>query len=508
MAQPNLPPPVRSAPKPTKRAARVEEPIAIVGLACRFPGASGPAAYWALLQSGRTGVREVPADRWNIDELYSADPAADGKMISRWGGFLDGLDLFDNAFFGISAKEAVRLDPQQRLMLEIAWEAFEDAGLPAERLAGSRTGVFVGSTGSEYSWPQSRDLRLVTAYSPTGSAQSIIANRLSYAFDLQGPSLTLDSACSSSLVTIGLACRSIWTGESEMALAGGVAVVLSPAPTIGMSKLTALAPDGRCKAFDATANGYVRSEGAGAVVLKPLSAALADGDAIHAVIRGFAMNNDGRTNGLTAPSRAAQERLLADAYASAGIQPHEVQYIEAHGTGTLLGDPIEAAALGAVVGANRDRLGVAPCLLGSVKTNIGHLEGAAGIAGLIKACLMLEHRTIPRSLNFEKPNPYIPFEELGLRVVSEERRWPDVEHARAGVSAFGFGGTNCHVVLEEAPRSVTTTHPESRAPRAELLLLSAKSEGALTDLARAYQTRLGGASQSELASVCAAAAMR
>jgi acyl transferase domain-containing protein/surfactin synthase thioesterase subunit/aryl carrier-like protein len=481
------------------------EPLAVIGLACRLPGAHGPDAYWRLLKGGVDAIREVPPERWDVNLYHSEDPAAEGKMVTRFGGFLDGLDLFDNGFFGISAKEAARLDPQQRLMLEVAWEAFEDAGLAPERLAGTKTGVFVGSIGSEYDWPQARDVRLVNAYSPTGSALSILANRLSYFFDLGGPSISLDTACSSSLVAVSMACRSIWAGEAEMALAGGVSVILSPGPTIGMSKLSALAPDGRCKTFDSRANGYVRSEGAGAVVLKPLSRALADGDAVYAVIRGFAINNDGKTNGLTAPNRLAQVGLLKDAYACAGIEPSSVQYVEAHGTGTLLGDPIEATALGTVVGAGRET----PCFVGSVKTNIGHLEGAAGVAALIKVCLMLKHREIPRSLHFEKPNPYIPFDTLGLRVVTEHQLWPEARPARAGVSAFGFGGTNCHVVLEEAPAEAreSSAHPPREA-RSELLVFSAKSEEALLAQARAYREFLGASELPPLPAICRTAALR
>jgi acyl transferase domain-containing protein/surfactin synthase thioesterase subunit len=494
-----------SSRQPHARASPGGEPIAVIGLACRLPGAYSADAYWRLLSNGVDAIREIPPERWDVNRYHSADPAAEGKMITRCGGFLDGLDEFDNDFFGISAKEASRLDPLQRLMLEISWEAFEDAGLAPEKLSGSRTGVFVGSTGSEYDWPQSRDFRLVTAHTPTGSAFSILANRLSYFFDLIGPSISLDTACSSSLVTVSLACRSLWAGETDMALAGGVAAILSPAPTIGMSKLTALSPDGRCKAFDARANGYVRSEGAGAVVLKPLSKALADGDSVYAVIRGFAVNNNGKTNGLTAPNRLAQVRLLADAYACAGVEPASVQYVEAHGTGTLLGDPIEAAALGEVVGAGRDT----PLLVGSVKTNIGHLEGAAGVAALIKVCLMLQHREIPKSLHFEEPNPYIPFDKLGLRVATEHQPWPDAQPARAGVSAFGFGGTNCHIVLEEAPAEACgpTLRPP-REGRPELLVLSARSEEALLAQVRSYCEFLRAPALPPVSAICRTAALR
>lgn len=490
---------------PARNQRGLAEPVAVIGLGCRFPGAKNPTDYWALLRTGGDAVREVPLERWDLTRHFSADPKAEGKMNTRYGGFLEGIDLFDHGFFGISAKEAARLDPQQRLMLEVTWEAFEDAGIPAEKLAGSRTGVFVGSMGSEYDWLQARDLRLVNAYSPTGSAQCVIANRLSYAFDLTGPSMTLDSACSSSLVAIATACRSLWSGESDQAVAGGVAVMVHPGPTVGMSKLTALTPDGRCKTFDARANGYVRSEGAGAVVLKPLARALADGDHVYAVVLGCAVNNDGKTNGLTAPNRLAQERLLEEAYASARVAPSSVQYVEAHGTGTVLGDPIECSALGAVLGAGRNT----PLLVGSVKTNIGHMEGAAGIGSFMKLCLMIERREIARSIHFEEPNPHIPFEKLNLEVVTAHRPWPTNRPARGGVSAFGFGGTNCHLVLEEAPEAARRPKPEAHsAPRDELFVLSAKSPEALLAQAKVMGEFLGAEGAPALEASCRTAAVR
>jgi phthiocerol/phenolphthiocerol synthesis type-I polyketide synthase C len=465
-------------------------PIAIVGLSCRFPGADSPAALWRLLEEGVDAIREVPPSRWDLKRFYDPNPAAPGKMSTRWGGFLDGIEDFDRAFFGISPREAARMDPQQRLLLELAWEALEDAGIPADRLAGSRTGVFVGISVNDYSYLQTRDPDLSDPYIGTGNALSIAAARLSYLFDLHGPSLAVDTACSSSLVAIHLACRSLWNGEASVALVGGVNVILAPWITVNFSKAGFMAPDGRCKTFDAKANGYVRSEGGGLVVLKPLAQALADGDPVYAVIRGTAVNQDGRSQGLTAPNGQAQEAVLREAYRAAGVSPGQVQYVEAHGTGTLLGDPIEARALGKVLG--QDRPAGKRCLVGSLKTNIGHLESAAGVAGLIKVALALKHKKVPPSLHFEQPNPHIPFDELPLRVVTRLEPWPETEgQALAGVSSFGFGGTNAHAVLAEVPRFAPApreVHPD----RACLLALSARSPEALQAQARRWQDWMAG----------------
>ena len=462
------------------------EPIAIIGIGCRFPGAKDPQAFWRLLRDGVDAITDVPPDRWDVQTVYDPDPEAPGKTNTRWGGFLEQVDQFDPFFFGISPREAARQDPQQRLLLEVAWEALEDAGQVPERLAGTRTGVFVGISTNEYSRLQLGSPELIDAYAGTGNALCIAANRISYLFDFQGPSMAVDTACSSSLVAVHLACRSLWNGEATMALAGGVSLILSPAITINFTKAGVMAPDGRCKTFDARANGYVRGEGAGMVVLKPLAQALADGDPIYAVIRGSAVGHDGRTNGLMAPSPLAQAAVLREAYRRAAVAPGQVQYVEAHGTGTLLGDPIEAKALGAVLGA--DRGAGQPCVVGSAKTNIGHLEAAAGVAGLIKVALSLKHRAIPPSLHFHEPNPHIPFEELSLRVAQTLSPWPDeTRPLLAGVSSFGFGGTNAHVVLEEAPGAA---HRVDQAPAAEqphLLTLSAHTQEALRALASAYQ---------------------
>jgi len=485
--------------QPTTEVDRVQEAnaeaIAIIGIGCRFPGAKDARAFWNLLRNGVDAIREVPVERFNLHDFFDPDPAVPGKMATRWGGFIEQVDQFDAYFFGISPREAARMDPQQRLLLEVAWEALEDAGQVRERLAGTSTGVFIGISNNDYGRIQFNDPDRIDAYAGTGNALSIAANRISYVFDFRGPSIAIDTACSSSLVAVHQACCSLRSGESTLALAGGVNLILSPAITINFTKAGAMAPDGRCKAFDARADGYVRSEGAGVVVLKPLSRALVDRDPIYAVIRGSAVNQDGRSNGLMAPNPVAQEALLREAYRRAALSPGDVQYVEAHGTGTLLGDPIEAKALGAVLAL--DRPPECPCLLGSVKTNLGHLEAAAGIAGLIKVALALQHREIPPSLHFEKPNPHIPFGQLPLRVTTTLGPWPaQAGPALAGVSSFGFGGTNVHVVVQQAPGSDSGMPAAERETRnrdakcAYLLPLSARSPVALQSLARRYRDLL------------------
>ena len=425
-----------------------DEPIAIIGLSCRLPKAQSPAAFWELLCHGVDAITEVPRERWDARALFDPDLLAPGKMNTRWGGFIDQVDRFDPLFFGISPREAVLMDPQQRLMLELSWEALEDASLVAAELKGSRTGVFFGVAWTDYArLLHQGGLAALTQHTVTGFHHSIIANRVSYVLGLQGPSVAIDTACSSSLVAVHLACESLRRGESTTALAGGVNLTLIPESTLGVSKFGGLSSKGRCFAFDARADGYVRGEGGGVVVLKPLSRALADGDPIYCLIRGSAVNNDGASNGLTAPNPAAQEAVLRAAYARAGIDPASVDYVEAHGTGTQLGDPIEAKALGTILGTGRPP--ERPLLLGSVKTNIGHLEPASGVAGIIKVALAMKHGQIPPSLHFEKPNPHIPFAELRLQMQTILDAWPSRSApATAGVSAFGFGGTNCHVVLQ------------------------------------------------------------
>jgi acyl transferase domain-containing protein len=465
-----------------------QESIAVIGMACRFPGADNPEAFWALLRDGVNVVSEVPADRWNADEFYSADPDAPGKTYCRWGGFLRQIDRFDPDFFGISPREAASMDPQQRVFLEVAWEALEDAGITPDRLARTCTGVFAGIGPTEYPRLQLAEKDCIDAYTATGNAHSIVANRLSYLLDLRGPSLAVDTACSSSLVALHLACRSLHSGESQVAFAGAVFLMLSPLLTISLSKARMLARDGRCKTFDAGADGYVRGEGCGVVVLKRLSDALVDGDRILALIRGSAVSQDGRSNGLTAPSVLAQQEVLRSALENAGLDPSEISYIEAHGTGTPLGDPIEFDALKAVYGKPRgDGL---PCAVGSVKTNIGHTEPVAGMAGLIKTILALQERIIPPHLHLEKLNPNISLEKTPFFIPVKLHGWPTGERRRiAAVSSFGFGGTTAHILLEEAPDEDPVLTQRERP--LHMLTLSAKREEALRDLARLFTKYLG-----------------
>lgn len=460
------------------------EPIAIIGIGCRFPGADSPQAFWQLLSQGVDAITEIPADRWHIDEFYDRNPETPGKMNSRYGGFLSQVDRFDPHFFGISPREALLMDPQQRLLLEVAWEALEDAGIVREQLSGSKTGVFVGISTNDYSRIHPEFDSNPQGYDLTGNCINIAAGRLSYLFNLRGPSLAVDTACSSSLVAVHLACQSIWNQESSMAIASGVNLVLSPIGNIALSKLKALSPDGRCKTFDESANGYVRSEGAGCIILKPLAQALADHDPIYAVIRGSAINHDGRSKGLTVPYGPAQEALIRQALQQAQVQPKEISYVELHGTGTPLGDPIEAMAIGAVLGEGRDA--AHPCLVGAVKSNIGHLEAAAGIASIIKMALALKYQQIPPSLHFHQPNPYIPFDQLPLRVQTSLIPWPKSQYgAKAGVSSFGFSGTNAHVILEGYSSFSPTEQPTCKLPH--LLPLSAHTPAAVQTLALGYQ---------------------
>ncbi|KUI25928.1 SDR family NAD(P)-dependent oxidoreductase [Mycobacterium sp. GA-2829] len=449
------------------------EPIAVIGLGCRMPGGiSDPDTLWTFLTDGRCAVGEVPAERWQPFDDGSPETASALAGTTRWGSFLDDVAGFDADFFDISAREAVKMDPQQRLLLEVAWEALEHAGIPAAALRRSQTGVFAGACFSEYGYLASTDLPRVDAWSNTGGALSIIANRLSYFLDLRGPSITVDTACSSSLVAIHLACQSLRSGDSNVALAAGVNLLLSPAVFHGFDQAGALSPTGRCHAFDAAADGFVRGEGCGVVVLKRLPDALRDGDRVLAVIRGSAINQDGRSNGLMAPNPAAQMAVLRAACANAGVDPQDVDYVEAHGTGTFLGDPIEARALGSVLG--RGRAAASPLLVGAVKSNLGHLEAAAGVAGFIKTVMALQHGRIPGTVGYESPNPHIPFDQLRLRVVDEEREWPAVTRPRrAGVSSFGFGGTNAHLVLEQAPEAVAVASPPATA--VSTLVVSGKS---------------------------------
>ena len=480
------------------------EPIAIIGMGCRFPGANDPEAFWKLLDGGIDAITEVPRARWDVDAWYDPDPDAAGKMSTRFGGFLEHVDRFDAGFFGIAPREAVSMDPQQRLLLEVSWEALEDAGHAPDQLTGTRTGVFVGVCNSDYyQLVMKGDPRRLDAYVASGGSHSVAAGRLSYALGLQGPSMAVDTACSSSLVAVHLACQSLRAGESRMALAGGVNLMITPDVTMLLSRARMMAPDGRCKAFDARADGFVRGEGCGVVVLKRLADAQADGDRILAVIRGTAVNQDGRSNGLTAPNGPAQEAVIREALAAAGVKPREVGYVEAHGTGTSLGDPIELQALGAVLGAERPAS--EPVVVGSVKTNIGHLEAAAGVAGLIKVVLAMRHDRVPPHLHFDTPNPHIAWSRLPVRIPTASMPFPERNGRRvAGVSSFGFSGTNAHAVLEAAPDTATT--PAERDRPLHLLALSAGDGEALRQMAERLAAYLERDPERSVADVCFSAA--
>ncbi len=490
-----------ASPAPSQPSSKfTKEPIAIIGLSCRFPKAPSPQAFWELLRNGVDAISEVPSDRWDVNEFYTSDPATRGKLTSRWGGFIDHVDLFDAHFFGISPREAARMDPQQRLLLEVSWEALENAFIPPRSLAGTRTGVFIGISSYDYSRLQFDDPERIDAYAGTGNAHSIAANRLSYVFDLRGPSMAVDTACSSSLVAAHLACQSLRNGESDLGIVGGVNLILTPELTITFSRARMLSPDGRCKTFDASADGYVRGEGCGVVMLKRLSDAMRDGDNILALIRGSAVNQDGRSNGLTAPNGLAQQDVIRQALADAQVAPNQIGYVEAHGTGTPLGDPIEITSLRAVLDNEESNGRV---LVGSVKTNIGHLESAAGIAGLIKSVLTLQNEAIPPHLHLKEVNPYLSLEDSRLEIGTYLRPWKRRDQPRfAGVSSFGFGGTNAHIILSDAPPIVvpTTSSNDLERPR-HVLALSAKTESALQELAQRTSNHLE-INQQPLADVC------
>ena len=483
------------------------EPVAIVGIACRFPGAPDLQSFWRLLVNGVDAISEVPPDRWDVNALYDPDPAAPGKMVTRWGGFLEGVDRFDAAFFGISPREANHIDPQQRMVMETTWEALEDAGIPPLSLAGSDTGVFIATLSTDYA----TDLFTaysdrVDAYSGTGTTTSLNSARVSYFFDLHGPSLTVDTACSGSLAAVHLACESMRRGDCGLALAGGVNLILRPDGNLFFSKAGALSPDGRCKPFDSRANGIVRSDGLGILVLKPLARAQADGDEIYALVLGGAINQDGHSTGVMAPNGQAQQALLRHACRRAGVALADVQYIEAHGTGTNIGDPVEVQALGAVLSEGRPAGAI--CAIGSVKSNVGHAEAAAGAAGLIKLALSLKHRELPSTLHFQEANPLIPFDRLGLRVQAERGPWPAPDRPLiGGISGFGIGGTNAHLVLSEPPPPVPS--PPAEQERMRILSLSARTPAALRQLAASYRELLAaGAAAPPFADVCYTASVR
>ena len=481
---------------------RADEPIAIVAVSCRFPGAPDPEAFWELLSGGVDAIREVPEDRFDIDEFYDPDPETPGKTYTRFGGFLDGIDGFDPEFFGISPREAVWIEPQQRLMLETVWEGLERAGYAPSTLRGSRTGVFAGVAANEYAHLlSSESVDKIEPYFITGNALNAISGRVAFALGLEGPAVAVDTACSSALVAVHQACQALHSGDCDLALAGGVNVLLSPVTVIAASRARMLSPVGRCKTFDASADGYVRSEGCGILVLKRLSDAVRDGDRVCAVISSSAVNQDGASSGLTVPNGGAQQRLIATALDRAGLAGGDVDYLEAHGTGTPLGDPIEVQAAAAAYGASRDA--DRPLLMGSVKTNIGHTESASGAAGLIKVVLSLQHEVLPQSLHFETPSPHIPWDSLPVRVVDEAIPWQANDRPRrAGVSSFGFTGTNAHVLIEEAPPQPASPESDTHEQPFNVLALSARTPEALAALAQRYDAWLGAHPEVDLADVC------
>lgn len=500
------------------------EPIAIIGIGCRFPGAKDPESFWQLLHEGVDAIAEVPKNRWDVDAYYDSQPGTPGKMSTRWGGFLEQVDQFDPSFFGISPREVERMDPQQRLVLEVAWEALENAGIAPEQLAGTPAGVFMAIGNYDYCRLLTRDTSLVNAYDGTGNTLSIAANRLSYILNLRGPSAVIETACSSSLVALHFACRSLQNAESNLCFVGGVSLMLSPEPFITYSHAHMMASDGRCKTFDASADGYVRGEGCGVIILKRLSDALRDGDTIQAVIKGSAVNQDGLSNGLTAPNGPSQQAVIRQALENAGVAPAQISYVEAHGTGTVLGDPIEVKSLKAVL--MQDREPDQPCWLASVKTNIGHLEAAAGMASLIKVVLALQHREIPSHLHLNQLNPYISLEGTTFSIPTERQPWSvHTGNRLAGISAFGFGGTNCHAILEEAPSGSgeedrwgnnkdegdrsrnspaksTLQHPVAVERPLHVLTLSAKTDKALAELVQRYADFLTAHPEVSLANIC------
>jgi acyl transferase domain-containing protein/D-arabinose 1-dehydrogenase-like Zn-dependent alcohol dehydrogenase/acyl carrier protein len=499
-----------AAPPASLATSATDEPIAIIAVACRFPGAADPDAYWDVLAGGVDAIREIPEDRFDVDEFYDPDQQTPGKIYTRSGGYLDSVDGFDPEFFGISPREAVWIDPQQRLMLEVTWEGLERAGYSPASLRGSRTGVFVGVAANEYAHLLSGDsIENLEGHFITGNALNAIAGRVAFTLGLEGPAVAVDTACSSSLVAVHQAVQALHSGDCDMALAGGVNVLLSPASIVAASRARMLAPDGRCKTFDAAADGYVRGEGCGILVLKRLGDAQRDGDHICAVIRSSAVNQDGASSGLTVPNGGAQQRLISAALARAGLAGEDVDYLEAHGTGTPLGDPIEVQAAAAVYGVGRDPN--RPLLMGTAKTNIGHLESAAGAAGLIKVVLSLENELLPQNLHFQSPNPHIPWDSLPVQVVEKPTPWHGNGHPRrAGVSSFGFTGTNAHVLIEEAPQPspsdqmVDGTADEAGTPREPwaVLPLSARSAQGLTALAQRYSTWLEVHPEASISDVC------
>jgi acyl transferase domain-containing protein len=483
------------------------EPIAVIGLACRFPGdACTPADYWQLLHQGVDAISEIPADRWPVDSLYDPDPDVAGKMSTRYGGFIKDVGHFDPTFFGIAPREVPGMDPQHRLCLEVSWEALEHAGLTAAGLLDSLTGVFMGIATQDYAHLFLSEARFedIDAYSLTGNSANVAAGRIAYLLGLQGPAMAVDTACSSSLVALHLACQSLRNRECDAALAGGVNLILSPVNNIAFSRMKAMAAGGACKAFDAGADGYIRGEGCGVIVLKRLADAVAAGDNVLALVRGSAVNQDGRSSGLTVPNGRAQEAVIRRALDQADVKPAQVGYVEAHGTGTPLGDPIELQSLGAVYG--EARAPDTPLQVGSVKTNFGHLEAAAGIAGVIKVVLSLGQGTIPPHLHFKEPTPRVDWSRLPLRVPVTAVAWQPINGRRlAGVSSFGFSGTNAHVIVEEWTSGEWRPAVAASGPvddKVSLFTLSAKSEAQLQAAAAQMVEYLGQEDIASLEQIC------
>jgi malonyl CoA-acyl carrier protein transacylase len=477
-------------------------PIAIIGLSCRLPKAQDAESFWHLLKNGIDAITEVPNSRWNVEQFYDSSPATPGKMNTRFGGFIENVERFDGEFFKISPREAERIDPQHRLLLEMAWKALENAAIVPRSLAGTPTGVFIGIGNSDYNRIINRDLNNLNAYNGVGTALCLAANRISYFLDLKGPSLSLDTACSSSAVALHLACQSLQSLDTNLCIVGGVNLVLSPEVTIAFSQARMMSSDGRCKTFDASADGYVRGEGCGVIILKRLEDAQRDGDRIEAVIRGTAINQDGLTNGITAPNGLSQQAVIRQALEKAGLQPADISYIEAHGTGTALGDPIEVNALKAVF--MKDHPQTHPCWLTSVKTNIGHLETASGITSVIKVTMALKNRQIPPHLHFQRLNPYISLENTSFKIPTQLESWSTARGPlRAGISSFSFGGTNVHAILEEAPNCSGEKSLESSSW--QLLTLSAQQEQALSGLVQDYVAHLETHPEQSLSDICATA---
>ncbi len=472
------------------------EAIAVVGMGCRFPGANNPEEFWQLLLEGKDAITEVPVEHWAKDRYCNDAVNTPGKICTAQGGFVPHLKEFDASFFRIAPKEAASLDPQQRLLLEISWEALENAGIVAESLQGSSTGVFIGICGTDY-WHQllNREPNQIDAYLTTGNTHSLASGRLSHFYGCTAPSLSLDTACSSSLVAAHLAIKSLRDRECNLAMVGGVNRLIAPEVSINFSQAKMLSPDGRCKTFDNSANGFVRSEGCGIVILKRLSDAIADQDPIKAVLLGSAVNQDGRTSSITTPNSLSQQAVIKKALANSQLEPQQISYLESHGTGTSLGDLIELEALSSVFKENQK------LVLGAVKTNIGHLESASGIASLIKTILALQHQTIPANLHLRSPNEQLNWQDSPFVLPAENLAWSSDEESRvAGVSAFGFSGTNAHLVVAEAPKLDRQENPQQ--PSSNIFTLSARNKPALKQLVQDYADYLANHSELELADIC------